>query len=128
MEEETLTIELPSECVEFYNEDEEAFIESLHQTLIDHYKKIEFYLPRYCNNYREEFSDDSASIEECDITLTEGNQGHLYISFDGYISAGCRDADTSMDHSQRIDFELTDDGSSITLFFHYLPERNPDEY
>lgn len=128
MEEDSLTIDLPSECVEFYNVDNEAFVESLHQTLLENLRKIEFYLQRYCNNFREEFIDGSADIPVCDITIKDDNKGNLYITFDGYVHSGCRDADSEHDHADRFDFELAKDGSSITLFFPYPAERDPDQY
>ena len=128
MEDESqLTISLSAECVAQLDEDLTAFTKLFQEELTNHLEEIESYLPRYCTEFREDYIGE-VTIPDYNITVQDNGTGHIYICFYGYVSAGCRDADHSVEHEERVNFTIDKDTCTISLIFFYPPEREPDEY
>ena len=128
MEEEfQLALSLSAECVAQLDKDLAAFTKILQEELTDHLEEIERYLPRYCTDIRENYSGE-VTIPDYNITVQDNGTGHLFICFYGYVCAGCRNADHSVEHEERVNFTIDKNNHTMTLTFFYPPEREPDEF
>ena len=122
-----LIINISAECIALLDDDLHAFPKHLADELIEHIEEIEGYLPRYCTEFREDYIGE-VTIPDYNITVEENGSGHIYICFYGYVCAGCRDADHSVEHEERVNFTIDKNAHTITLTYFYPPEREPDEY
>jgi len=127
MNDEHLTIQLSEECVESLSTDRDQFAKLLHEELSEHIDEIESYLPRYCTEMREDFTDGSTEILDCDIEVDDTGKGSLYINFYGYVHMGCKDMCHEVDHSEQVMFRVDSIQRTITLHFPHPPQRDPDE-
>ena len=128
MDDEQLTIQLSQECMELLESDQKAFTHELQSELMEHIGDIEHFLPRYCTETREDFTEGQTNILDCDITVREDGSGSLYIVFYGYVHMGCRDMCHEVDHQDEFKFQLDKVGGTITLEFPFPPSREPDEF
>lgn len=128
MDDEQLTIQLSADCIALLDSDRETFATALRNELMEHVGEIEHFLPRYCTETREDFTEGQTDILDCDITVHDDGNGSLHISFYGYVYVGCKDMCHNVDHQDEFKFHIDKEGATITLEFPYPPSRDPDEY
>ena len=63
MDDEQLTIQLSGDCIALLASDRNAFAAALRNELMEHVDEIECFLPRYCTDTREDFTEECRAPE-----------------------------------------------------------------
>jgi hypothetical protein len=124
----TFSVELSPECVALFKSNRKAFTKTLREELLGHKATLESMLRPFCDGIREEFSNDSICIEECNIEVDELGKGRVYIEWQGYVEMGCRDISGPTDHEGWFKFTIDLDEGVLEFHVDYPPEREPDEF
>ena len=125
--EDQLTIQLSAQCIALFSSDRESFVSALHKELMKQVDEIEEYLPRYCIDMREDFTDGSTVIED-NIKVENDGSGSINISFDGYVHMGCKDLCRSVEHEDSFSFTIDFENATLELEFPFPSTRDPDEF
>ena len=126
--EDKYSFQLSEQCIALLDEDRTAFYALLRDELIQHIGDIEWFLPRYCTEFREDYVDGQVNIPDYDITVDDNGVGSFYINFYGFVCMGCKDMDHEEEHVDRFNYSIDKNTRVITIDFPFPPEREPDEY